>query len=104
MDLLILVMAIKGKEMNKDVAMELDQSFGMMDQVMKASGIKIIVMVMEFTDKNLVKNIAVNGKTMFVMAKVNGLMQMEGSYLETSEMTNVTVYVLISLLEAMKLN
>jgi hypothetical protein len=104
MDLLILVMAIKGKEMNKDVAMELDQSFGMMDQVMKASGIKIIVMVMEFTDKNLVKNIAVNGKTMFVMAKVNGLIQMEGSYLETSEMTNVTVYVLISLLEAMKLN
>jgi hypothetical protein len=97
-------MAIKGKEMNKDVAMELDQSFGMMDQVMKASGIKVIVMVTEFTDKNLVKNIAVNGKTMFVMVKVNGLMQMEGSYLETSEMTNVTVYVLISLLEAMKLN
>ena len=97
-------MAIKGKEINKGFVMELDRSCGQTDQIMKASGIKVIVMVTEYIDKNLAKNIVVNGKTMFVMAKVNGLMQMEESYLETSEMINVTVYVLISLLEAKKLN
>jgi hypothetical protein len=104
MDLLILVMAIKGKEISKDFVMELDQSHGKMDLVMKVSGFKVIVMVTEFTDKNLVKNIVVNGNKMFVTAKVNGLMQTEESYLETLEMINVTVYVLISLLKVMKLN
>ena len=70
-------MAIKGKEMRKDVATESDQSFGMMDQVMMVSGFKIIVKVTVFTDKNQARNIEVNGKMMFVMAKVNGLMQPE---------------------------
>jgi len=70
-------MAIKGKEMRKDVATELDQSFGMMDQVMMVSGFKIIVKVTVYTDKNQARNIEVNGKMMFVMAKVNGLMQPE---------------------------
>lgn len=70
-------MAIKGKEMRKDVATELDQSFGMMDQVMMESGFKIIVKVTVYTDKNQARNIEVNGKMMFVMAKVNGLMQPE---------------------------
>jgi hypothetical protein len=92
MDLLILVMAIKGKEMNKDVAMELDQSFGLTDQVMKASGIKVIVMVMEYIDKNLAKNIVVNGKMMFVTEKASGPKQMAQSFSETSEMICVMDY------------
>ena len=104
MDLVILVMTIKGKEMNKDVVMELDQSFGLMNQVMKASGIRAIDMAMESTDKKQVRNIAGNGSLMFVMEKVNGLMKMEESSLETSEMIHVTVYVLINLLQAKKIN
>ena len=71
------VKTIKGKEIHKDAAMELEQSFGQINQVMKGSGFKDIVMVTEFTDKNQAKNIVVNGKMMFVTAKVNGLMQME---------------------------
>ena len=104
MDLVILVMTIKGKEMNKDVVMELDQSFGLMNQVMKVSGIRAIGMAMESTDKKQVKNIAGNGSLMFAMEKVNGLMKMEESSLETSEMIHVTVYVLINLLQAKKIN
>ena len=61
-------------------------------------------MVMEFTDKNQGKNTVVNGKMMFVTAKGNGLMQMEDQSLETLEMINVTVYVLINLLQAKKVN
>ena len=104
MDLVILVMAIKGKEMNKDVAMELDQSFGLMNQVMKVSGMRVNDMAMESTDKKQARNIAGNGSLMFVMEKVNGLMKMEESSLETSEMIHVTVYVLINLLQAKKIN
>ena len=104
MGLVILVMAIKGKEMNKDVVMELDQSFGLMNQVMKASGIRVIDMAMESTDKKQVRNIAGNGSLMFVMEKVNGLMKTEESSLETLEMIHVTVYVLINLLQAKKIN
>lgn len=104
MDLLILVMAMKGKEILKDFVMELDQSCGKMDPVMKVNGFKVIVMETEFTNKNLVKSIVANGKMMFVMGKVNGLMQMEESYLVTLEMINVTAYVLISLLRVMRLN
>ena len=104
MDLVILVMAIKGKEMNKDVAMELDQSFGLMNQVMKVSGMRVNDMAMESTDKKQVRNIAGNGSLMFVMEKVNGLMKTEESSLETLEMIHVTVYVLINLLQAKKVN
>ena len=104
MDLVILVMAIKGKEMNKDVVMGLDQSFGLMNQVMKASGMRVNDMAMESTDKKQVRNIAGNGSLMFVMEKVNGLMKTEESSLETSEMIHVTVYVLINLLQAKKIN
>jgi len=104
MDLVILVMAIKGKEMNKDVVMELDQSFGLMNQVMKVSGMRVNDMAMESTDKKQVRNIVGNGSLMFVMEKVNGLMKMEESSLETSEMIHVTVYVLINLLQAKKIN
>ena len=104
MDLVILVMAIKGKEMNKDVVMGLDQSFGLMNQVMKASGMRVNDMAMESTDKKQVRNIAGNGSLMFVMEKVNGLMKTEESSLETSEMIHVTVYVLINLLQAKKVN
>ena len=71
-------MAIKGKEINKDFVTELERSRGKMDQAMKASGIKVIDMATEYIDKNLAKNIEVSGKMMFVMAKVNGLMQTEG--------------------------
>ena len=100
----ILVMAIKGKEMNKDVVMELDQSFGLMNQVMKVSGMRVNDMAMESTDKKQARNIADNGSLMFVMEKVNGLMKTEESSLETSEMIHVTVYVLINLLQAKKIN
>ena len=75
-----------------------------MNQVMKASGIRAIVMEMESTDKKQARNIAGNGSLMFVMEKVNGLMKTEESSLETSEMIHVTVYVLISLLQAKKVN
>ena len=104
MDLVILVMTIKGKEMNKDVVMGLDQSFGLINQVMKVSGMRVNDMAMESTDKKQVRNIAGNGSLMFVMEKVNGLMKMEESSLETSEMIHVTVYVLINLLQAKKIN
>ena len=97
-------MAIKGKEMNKDVVMGLDQSFGLMNQVMKASGMRVNDMAMESTDKKQVRNIAGNGSLMFVMEKVNGLMKTEESSLETLEMIHVTVYVLINLLQAKKVN
>ena len=70
-------MAIKGKEMNKVGVMVLDLSIGTMDQVMKANGLRMFVMVMEFIDKKQAKNIVANGKMMFVTAKVNGLMKME---------------------------
>jgi len=70
-------MAIKGKEMNKVGVMVLDLSIGTMDQVMKANGLRMFVMVMEFIDKKQAKNIVANGKMMFVTAKVNGLMRME---------------------------
>ena len=76
----------------------------MMNQVMKASGIRVIGMAMESTDKKQAKNIADNGSLMFVMEKVNGLMKTEESSLETSEMIHVTVYVLINLLQAKKIN
>ena len=104
MDLVILVMTIKGKEMNKDVVMGLDQSFGLINQVMKVSGMRVNDMAMESTDKKQVRNIAGNGSLMFVMEKVNGLMKTEESSLETSEMIHVTVYVLINLLQAKKVN
>ena len=104
MDLVILVMAIKGKEMNKDVVMGLDQSFGLINQVMKVSGMRVNDMAMESTDKKQARNIVDNGSLMFVMEKVNGLMKTEESSLETSEMIHVTVYVLINLLQAKKIN
>lgn len=77
MGIVIHVKTIKVKEIHKDAAMELEQSIGQINQVMKGSGFRDIVMVTEFTDKNQAKNIVVNGKMMFVTAKVNGLMQME---------------------------
>ena len=70
-------MAIKGKEMNKVGVMVLDLSIGTMDQVMKANGLRMFVMVMEFIDDRQAKNIVANGKMMFVTAKVNGLMRTE---------------------------
>jgi hypothetical protein len=77
MGIVIHVKTIKGKEMHKDAAMELEQSIGQINQVMKGSGFRDIVMVTAFTHKNQAKNIVANGKMMFVTAKVNGLMQME---------------------------
>lgn len=74
MDSLILVMAIKDKEMIRGKGMELVQFSGKMGQVMKASGVRAIAMETEFTNKNLAKNIAGNGKMMFAMAKEGGLM------------------------------
>jgi hypothetical protein len=48
-----------------------------MVQVIQASGLKVFVMVMAFTQPNQEKNIVVNGKMMYVMAKVSGLNQMD---------------------------
>ena len=70
-------MDMKVKEMNKVGVMVLDQSIGTTDQVIKANGMRILVMVTVYIDKKQAKNIVANGKMMFVMAKVGGLMQME---------------------------
>jgi len=59
---------------------------------MKVIGLRVFVMVTEFTEPNQVKNIVVNGKMMSVTARVNGLKQMEQSFLETSEMTDAMDY------------
>ena len=71
---------------------------------MKVSIFSDIVMLMEFTNKNQAKNIVVNGKKMFVTAKVNGLMRTEEWSLVTIGMINVIVYELIHLLQAKKVN
>ena len=71
---------------------------------MKVSSFSDIVMLMEFTNKNQAKNIVVNGKRMFVTAKVNGLMRTEKWSLVTIGMINVIVYELIHLLQAKKVN
>ena len=71
---------------------------------MKVSIFSDIVMLMEFTNKNQAKNIVVNGKRMFVTAKVNGLMRTEEWSLVTIRMINVIVYELIHLLQAKKVN
>ena len=97
-------MVIKGKEIIKDVVMVLDQSFGTMDHFMKVSGMRMLVMVLEYSEKKQVKNIVANGKMMFVKAKINGLIQMEEKYLEILEMINVTAYVLINFKEKKKIN
>lgn len=97
-------MVIKGKEIIKDVVMVLDKLFGKMDQVTKVSGMRMLVMVMEYSEQKQVKNIVANGKMMYVTAKVSGLMQMEEKYLEILEMINVKVYVLINLKEKKIIN
>jgi len=57
-----------------------------MVQVIKVNGLRALVMVMEFTKQNKVKNIVANGKMMSVTAKVSGLKPKEQSFLETLEM------------------
>ena len=74
---LILVKIIKEREMNEDFVTVQDQLNGKMVQVIQASGLKVFVMVMAFTQPNQEKNIVVNGKMMYVMAKVSGLNQMD---------------------------
>ena len=39
---------------------------------MKASGLRVLVMVTEFTEQKQAKNIGANGKMMFVKEKANG--------------------------------
>ena len=63
--------------MNEDFVTVQDQLNGKMVQVIQASGLKVFVMVMAFTQPNQEKNIVVNGKMMYVMAKVSGLNQMD---------------------------
>lgn len=75
-----------------DFVMELDQLNGKMSQLMKVSGFKVLVMVMEFTEQRQAKNIEVNGKMMFVTEKANGPKQMAQSFLEISETICVMGY------------
>lgn len=74
--------------------MGLDQLNGKMNQAMKVSGFKVLVMVMEFIGLRQAKNIVVNGKMMSVTEKASGLKQMALSFLETSEMICVMDYAL----------
>lgn len=61
-------------------------------------------MVMEYTEPKQAKSIEVNGQMMYVTGKVSGLMQMEQSFLEISEMIRAMDYVLINIRELGKLN
>jgi len=86
MGILIHVMAIKEQKIKWDVVTELDPLNGKMSPAMKASGLRVLVMVTEFTEPKQAKNIVANGKMMSVMAKASGLKQTEQSFLETLEM------------------
>jgi hypothetical protein len=92
MGILILVMAMLEPEIKMDCVMESDQLNGKMNQAMTASGFKVLVMVMEFTEQRQAKNIVVNGKMMFVTEKASGPKQMAQSFSETSEMICVMDY------------
>ena len=69
-------------------------NIGKMKQAMKASGLRMPVMVTEFTELNQAKNIVVNGKMMSVTAKANGPKLTAQSFLETSEMICAMDYAL----------
>jgi hypothetical protein len=77
--------------------MESDPLNGKMIPVMKASGLRVLVMVTEFTEPNQVMNIVVNGKMMYVTEKASRLKQTAQSFLETSEMTCVMDYALCNI-------
>jgi len=94
MGILILVMAMLEPEIKWDVVTELDPLNGKMNQAMKASGLRMLVMVTEFTELNQAKNIVVNGKMMSVTAKANGPKLTAQSFLETSEMICAMDYAL----------
>jgi len=59
---------------------------------MKVIGLRVFVMVTEFTEPNQVKNIVVNGKMMSATEKASGPKQMGQSFLETSETICVMDY------------
>ena len=73
----ILVGIIKDKETNKDFSMVQDHSNGKMVHDIQASGLRVFVMVMEFTLQWQAKNILVNGRMVSVTAKESGLNQMD---------------------------
>jgi len=77
--------------------MESDPLIGKMIPVMKASGLRVLVMVTEFTEPKQVTNIVVNGKMMSVTEKASGLKQTAQSFLETSEMICAMDYALCNI-------
>ena len=97
MGILILVMAMLEPEIKWGVVTELDPLNGKMKPAMKASGLKMLVMVTEFTELNQAKNIVVNGKMMSVTEKASGLMKTKQSFLETSEMICAMDYALCNI-------
>ena len=97
MGILILVMAMLEPEIKWGVVTELDPLNGKMNLAMKASGLRVSVMVTEFTEPKKAKNIVVNGKTMSVMAKANGPKVTVQLFLETSEMICAMDYALCNI-------
>ena len=85
-------MVTREPEIQWDVVMELDPLNGQMDPAIKVSGLKMSVMVMEFTKLKKAKNIVANGKMMSVTEKASGLMKTKQSFLETSEMISAMDY------------
>jgi len=66
----------------------------MMDQVMKVNGMRMLVMVMKYSDQKLVKSIIVNSQMLPITEKLSLLIRIEEKYLEILEMINLIGYIL----------
>ncbi len=66
----------------------------MMDQVMKVNGMRMLVMVIKYSDQKLVKNIIVNSQMLSITEKLSLLIRIEEKYLEILEMINLIGYIL----------
>ena len=66
----------------------------MMDQVMKVNGMRMLVMVMKYSDQKLVKNIIVNSQMLPITEKLSLFIRIEEKYLEILEMINLIGYIL----------
>jgi hypothetical protein len=65
-----------------------------MDQVMKVNGMRMLVMVIKYSDQKLVKNIIVNSQMLSITEKLSLLIRIEEKYLEILEMINLIGYIL----------
>jgi len=77
--------------------MESDPLNGKMSPAMKASGLRVLVMVMEYTETKQVMNIVANGKMMSDTEKASGLKQTAQLFLETLGMICVMDYALCNI-------